>query len=415
MSWICTSCSTANDNELDKCIVCDCDRPDIVLLTLNQKKVAESMFSGDVLIPMDYNIIGEGAFKNRKDITSVIIHENVIKIGKEAFSGCTNLTNIICFCSLETISTRAFYNCTQISEEQRPTAKYVAPDAFSSTLDELSRSAKINFDGHDDYLLKATDENIDIADIPQAVDRASVGNVLEAVDDQKSILADRNNYIPCKKPIANDVSVNCFSEKSSGYVVNLTPSFNQAHDHSKSFFIGFDDYLADKIFIFALILALPFLFFLLDSLFFSLLKYSKIYFGITAGILASVICYLVCYLLGKNSGKKKITDGIFSFLLALLLPILVLFCEYFGWVSSAFVVSLSVGFFVLTTAISAVNSVIGRDELNGGSIITDSYPTAKAKIYLNYNTTKNSYFFRLKWYKLLIGLINVAVAIICLI
>ena len=91
MSWLCRECSNYNDDACEKCLVCDADRPDITLLTLTAKTVSEMHLSGVVLIPADYSLIGENAFKNRKDIVTLILHENVKKIGKNAFCGCENL------------------------------------------------------------------------------------------------------------------------------------------------------------------------------------------------------------------------------------------------------------------------------------------------------------------------------------
>ena len=64
MGWLCRECSNYNDDSFEKCIVCDADRPDITLLTLTAKKVSEMRLGGIVLIPADYSVVGENAFRD---------------------------------------------------------------------------------------------------------------------------------------------------------------------------------------------------------------------------------------------------------------------------------------------------------------------------------------------------------------
>lgn len=141
MGWLCRECSNYNDDSFEKCIVCDADRPDITLLTLTAKKVSEMRLGGIVLIPADYSVVGENAFRDRLDVTCLILHENVKKISKNAFYGCSNLKEIRNYAKLETISTRAFYNCTSLSEKDRLLADYVAPDAYGSTVEDIMRTS----------------------------------------------------------------------------------------------------------------------------------------------------------------------------------------------------------------------------------------------------------------------------------
>lgn len=159
MGWLCRKCSSYNENIFEKCMVCDADRPDIELVTLNASTVKTLHLKGEVHIPADYNIIGENAFKDRKDITALILHENVQKIGKNAFSGCVNLSEIRSYASLKTISTRAFYDCISLAEEYRVGAEYVAPDAYGSTVEDIKKSATATLgDEHEDYYLKPSEK-----------------------------------------------------------------------------------------------------------------------------------------------------------------------------------------------------------------------------------------------------------------
>ena len=71
---------------------------------------------GEVKIPAEYNgskvvKIGDNAFDNCVDITSVIVPEGVKVIGNSAFEGCMNLAEISLPESLTTISSYAFFGC----------------------------------------------------------------------------------------------------------------------------------------------------------------------------------------------------------------------------------------------------------------------------------------------------------------
>lgn len=130
MSWVCPMCSTNNEESESKCIVCEYERVSDKICTLTYNKVQKLRLSGNVVIPQEFNVIGEGAFKGRTDVYSVTLHDNVRKISKEAFSGCTNLSSIISGCELETVGIKAFAECTSLTVSARVKAKYVAKDAY---------------------------------------------------------------------------------------------------------------------------------------------------------------------------------------------------------------------------------------------------------------------------------------------
>ncbi|NCA93515.1 hypothetical protein EOM82_09895, partial [bacterium] len=76
MSWVCKYCNSNNDDESNVCVVCNAEKDVFVekpptACTLTQKRAEKLIFSKNLIIPEEYNIIGEGAFKNRKDITPV--------------------------------------------------------------------------------------------------------------------------------------------------------------------------------------------------------------------------------------------------------------------------------------------------------------------------------------------------------
>ncbi len=131
MGWVCTYCSTNNEDADLKCLVCDQPKPASTVCTLTAKRVQTLGLRGDVLVPMEFNVIGEGAFLNRPDITAVTLHPGVGRIMKNAFSGCQNLQRVTVNGTLEYIGPQAFYNCRKLTSAARPRAMRVAADAFA--------------------------------------------------------------------------------------------------------------------------------------------------------------------------------------------------------------------------------------------------------------------------------------------
>ena len=81
-------------------------------------------YSGKIIIPesveyegINYNVtsIGNAAFCNCSDLTSVTIGENVTSIGKEAFDGCTSLMSVTIGESVTSIGDEAFSNCKRLT------------------------------------------------------------------------------------------------------------------------------------------------------------------------------------------------------------------------------------------------------------------------------------------------------------
>ena len=49
---------------------------------------------GDIVIPKEITKVGDYAFSNCVELTSVILPESVLSIGNSAFSGCSKLVSI---------------------------------------------------------------------------------------------------------------------------------------------------------------------------------------------------------------------------------------------------------------------------------------------------------------------------------
>lgn len=126
MAWVCRICSTNNPDGETKCMVCDYER----VRTLTERRVVSLGLKGNVVVPAEFNVIGEGAFKGRIDVFSVTLHERVREISKEAFYGCVNLRSVVCPVEIETVGPKAFGNCTALPSSERVRARNVSSNAY---------------------------------------------------------------------------------------------------------------------------------------------------------------------------------------------------------------------------------------------------------------------------------------------
>ena len=76
--------------------------------------------NANVVIPDGITCIGEGAFKDNKEIASVSMPDTVTSIRRSAFRGCTSLTEVRFSESLISIESYAFYKCSSLKEAMLP-------------------------------------------------------------------------------------------------------------------------------------------------------------------------------------------------------------------------------------------------------------------------------------------------------
>lgn len=114
---------------------------------------------GDVVIEDTYNglpvvAVGDFAFTNSIDTTSVVIGKNVTKIGARAFYGCTAMTSVFIPDCVTEIGEMAFQSCHSLTEvvvpfgvTKLPTSAFAycksltEVDLVSSSVDEIGNSA----------------------------------------------------------------------------------------------------------------------------------------------------------------------------------------------------------------------------------------------------------------------------------
>jgi len=78
-----------------------------------------------IVIPETYNdvavtVIGDGAFKDLKEIVSISLPNTITKIGRNAFSGCENLVTINISEGVKEIGNSAFKNCYNLKNIELP-------------------------------------------------------------------------------------------------------------------------------------------------------------------------------------------------------------------------------------------------------------------------------------------------------
>jgi len=113
----------------------DINIPDYVTVTYHFNK-----YNTKIKYPIRY--IGENAFKNNTDLTSVNIPESILWIGSSAFSGCTGLTSITIPNSETGIGASAFAGCTGLTSITIPNSvTNIGDNAFARCLN----LANINF------------------------------------------------------------------------------------------------------------------------------------------------------------------------------------------------------------------------------------------------------------------------------
>ena len=100
-------------------------------LTLDESTFWQTPYSGDVIVPSTvehngktYTVtgIGEDAFNNGYEITSVVMPQTITYIGEMAFYGCTLLQEVVIPDSVRHIGDLAFCECSELQQIVIPAA-----------------------------------------------------------------------------------------------------------------------------------------------------------------------------------------------------------------------------------------------------------------------------------------------------
>ena len=141
------------------------------------------------VVPEGVEIIGEMAFRSKKQLKSIVLASTVKDIGKDAFFDCDRLDNVFIPKSVETIKSYAFAECDSLKTVIFEGAvKHLSRHAFSDS-DNLHRivipkgtlkkfQKALHYDSSDDYVLLEKEEKPDeegtakgkdskTADVPQ--------------------------------------------------------------------------------------------------------------------------------------------------------------------------------------------------------------------------------------------------------
>ena len=117
--------------------------------TYSLLEVSEVQDGGELSLPATYKgkavtSIGDEAFANCAEITSITIPDGVKSIGDSAFAGCANLATITLPNSLESIGDSAFKGCRAVSHIALPHGiTHIGKAAFA----ECPKLYAIDFDG----------------------------------------------------------------------------------------------------------------------------------------------------------------------------------------------------------------------------------------------------------------------------
>lgn len=109
--------------------------------------------AGDYVLPTTITIIGDFAFNNCINLTSIKISQTTSSIGRYSFNNCKNLTSLILPSSVKTIGENAFKACKAL--------KFITinaitpPTIYANTFTEVDKSTPINIPSSSSALYKS--------------------------------------------------------------------------------------------------------------------------------------------------------------------------------------------------------------------------------------------------------------------
>ncbi len=110
------------------------DNCNAIIETSTNKLIVGCM---NTVIPNSVTTIGNNAFEDCKELTSITIPNSVKEIGEEAFDGCCSLTEITIPNSVNTIGNRAFHDCVKLCDIAIPNSVTIIDDQAFEGCKEL--------------------------------------------------------------------------------------------------------------------------------------------------------------------------------------------------------------------------------------------------------------------------------------
>lgn len=154
---------------------------DGVLLNLNEKTVLKvpQARSGHYIVPNGIKNVGDWAFYQAPNLTSVTIPDGVVSIGFGAFINCSGLTNIVLPNGLSMIGPSAFAFCSELTHIEIPNSVTVLGDeAFMGCSKLVSVRLSQGISSIGERLFRGC-TNLQVIIIPQKVSTLGFGAFLE--------------------------------------------------------------------------------------------------------------------------------------------------------------------------------------------------------------------------------------------
>lgn len=111
------------------------NKNEVLVTGTNEKKKGSVKIPNTVVIdgvPCAVTAIAPKAFAKQKNVTKVVVGNNVKRIGKNAFSGCSNLKSVTIGAKVKTIDKKAFANCKKLKiiKIKAKNLKFIGKNAF---------------------------------------------------------------------------------------------------------------------------------------------------------------------------------------------------------------------------------------------------------------------------------------------
>ena len=190
--------------------------------------IAYPTASGDVIIDNSVTTIGDGAFFNSGDITSITIPNSVTEIGENAFSG-SSLKTVKSLGSIASIPARCFTYCENLESITIPASvTSIDGGAFGGCLNLTDINIEGNNFIYEDGVIYTSDKTTLVA-FPNATGSITIADTVTNINDRAFFITNISSItIPSTvSAIGNGVFGECHNLKSVEILGNITMIPNQ--------------------------------------------------------------------------------------------------------------------------------------------------------------------------------------------